>query len=355
MKLTTHLLPVLCALLTLPAAAFAQTSSATTDPVGFVTLNINGTGGNAPSALTFLGLSMTRPVAFEGTVSTVSGTTIVCTGATWADGAFNGTNGPYFVEVTSGPLAGMMTDIVNTVAATQSLVLISPISGLTGGETIKVRPHWTLPAVFGATNSAGLGGSGSVAGADEILVYDPVGQAYQTYYYKTTTYLGGAGWRTSANADASQVPLYIDEGILIVRKQPAPLSVVLTGAVKTGPTLIPISQGLNFVSNVYPAAGPSLGTLGASQLFTGSATTGLAGSGSPAAADLVQFYSFNSAAPSQSTYTTYYYKTTTYLGGAGWRDSANDNATSVALPIGQCLIINRQATGGFLWQIPQPF
>jgi uncharacterized protein (TIGR02597 family) len=330
-------------LLAWPLAGLAQ-SSVTTDPVGFVTLTVRGHGGAAASALSFIGLSMTRPVEFQGVIDQVSSSTIVCNNATWADNAFNAGSGPCFLEITSGPWAGLMVDIVNTVAATKSLELISPIP-VVGGETFKVRKHWTLAAIFGATNSAGLGGGGSAAEADEILIYDAVNKRYDVYFYKNAG-LGGTGWRsTASSASASAVPLYIDEGILVRRKQATDVAVVLSGAVKTGPTIVPITgNGLNIVANVYP--GGAL-TLGASQLYTSSTSTGLAG-GTIATADLVQVYN-------GSSYVSYYYKNSG-LGGTGWRaDTGTADVSATVISSGASVIIYRKLGGSFYWVMPQPF
>ena len=49
----------------------AQTT-ATTDPVGFITLNVAGTGGAVTNQLSFEGLSLTRPVEYQGSAEAVS-------------------------------------------------------------------------------------------------------------------------------------------------------------------------------------------------------------------------------------------------------------------------------------------
>lgn len=349
MRLHLKLAGIAVALAISPLVASAQTS-VTTDPVGFFTLTIHGHGGVAPSALSFIGVSMTQPVAYQGSVDSFSGSTITQNSATWADDAFDGANGPYFLEITSGSHAGLMLDIVSTTASTKTLGLSQPVTSyLTGGETFKIRKHWTLASLFGTAGSGGstvLGGGASSADADEILVYDHVSGSYDGYYNKVSGF-GTKGWRSenaTTTGDMSGVVLYIDEGIIIRRKQPADVSVQLVGSVKTGPTMVAINPGLNFVSNVYPAGALSLGT---AQLYTANASTGLAG-GTISSADLVQVYN-------GSSYDSFFYKNAGF-GGTGWRlNTSSVDMSGSTLASGGCVIVNRKTAGSFFWTIPQPF
>src|SRR5881397_2267644 len=66
-----------------------------TPPSGFITLTIRGTGGATSSRLSFLGLSMTRPVEYQGYVEAVSApaagaTLLTDNDANWTDNQFNG-------------------------------------------------------------------------------------------------------------------------------------------------------------------------------------------------------------------------------------------------------------------------
>jgi uncharacterized protein (TIGR02597 family) len=331
----------------LQVTSSSASQPATTDALGAVALTVQG-GGSAPNAtLNFVGLPLTQPVVYQGRVSSVSGTTLTQTSSTWAVDAFNSAAGTYFIELSSGANAGLMLDIVDTDAATHSLELAATVAGYaSGGDTFKVRRHWTLAELFGATNAAGLT-AGSLATADLVQVHVPGSQTYASYYYQNSGE-GGAGWRSDASAstDVAATPLYFDEGLL-VRRQTSALTWLVLGAVKTGPTILFVSPGLNFLPNVYPTGAL---TLGNAQLYTGSATTGVAG-GSLTTADLVQAY-----APATGVYTSHYYKTLG-LGGTGWRanTSLSASAAAVELPIGGSVVVQRKASGVFLWRVPQPF
>jgi uncharacterized protein (TIGR02597 family) len=330
-------------LLTTVVSTLAQVTTATTDPVGFITLGVNGTGGVGQEALSFRGLGLTRAVEYQGSAETVGTNTLVDNEATWTDNQFNGANGAYFLEVTTGPGAGTIYDIAGTSAGTKTITLGQNLAaGITAPVTFKVRKHWTIGSVFGPANESGLGG-GAQGEADEVLIFNPVTGSFQTFYFKVGG-LGGNGWRNaSTGADATNQIIYADDGMLIRRRQSSNVNVVLLGAVKTGVTSIPVLTGVNYVGNVYAASM----TLGSSNLYTGSSTTGLVG-GAQGEADEVLIYN-----EATKNYLTYYYKVGG-LGGNGWR-KANDgsDATNAPIPVGSSIVIRRKAATGFNWVAPQ--
>ena len=82
--------------LSLAQFAAAQTTVAT-DPVGFVTLEVAGTNNASSSALSFIGLSMTQPVALQGALESATGGTVVDDNATWTDNQFNGAGNAHYI------------------------------------------------------------------------------------------------------------------------------------------------------------------------------------------------------------------------------------------------------------------
>ena len=321
----------------------------TTDTSGFLTLHIRGTGGTTSSALSFIGLSLTRPVEFQGNFEAIGVNTLTDDNANWIDNQFNGANGKYYLEITSGDYAGVMTDIVDTTGATKTLTIADNYQGLlTGGETYKIRKHWTLASILGAANQAGLGG-GTIVTADEILIYVPTSATYTIYYYKTTAAFGGVGWRSfaSPSVDESNAKIDLAKGIIVKRKQSNDLDVKLFGAVKMGDTAINVKTGLNVLGNVYSTDTLTLGNCG---LYTGDANNGLAG-GTLVSADQVLIYD-------GSAYQIYYYKTTTTFGGTGWRSltSPSLDASSTVIPSGSSILVKRiDGRPEFFWYAAQPF
>ena len=329
-------------LLTSITSILAQTT-ATTDPVGFITLGVNGTGGVGQEALSFRGLGLTRAVEYQGSAETVGTNTLVDNEATWTENQFNGANGSFFVEIITGSGAGAIYDISGTTAASKTITLAQNLAaGTAAPVTFKVRKHWTIGSVFGPANESGLGG-GAQGEADEVLIFNPATGAFQTFYYKVGG-IGGNGWRNSGTgAVATDHVIYPDDGLLIRRRQSSSVNVVLLGAVKTGPSSIPVLTGVNYLGNVYASSM----TLGSSNLYTGNSATGVAG-GAQGEADEVLIY--NEVA---KNYTTYYYKVGG-LGGNGWRN-ANDgsDATNASIPLGVSIVIRRKGATGFNWVAPQ--
>jgi uncharacterized protein (TIGR02597 family) len=312
---------------------------------GFMTLKAKGTGGTGPSSVSFIAIGLSRPAAYQSTISAVGPSTLTDLTAVWSDNQFNGRNGRHYVEITSGPKAGYTTEILGTDAAGQTLQLTDDLSGaIPSGETFTVRKYWTIATLFGAHDESGVGG-GSILTADEILIYQPASRSFRTYFYKTIG-LGGTGWRSTASAstDEAEAKLDLTQGIIIRRKQPGDLSWKIFGVARSCNTIIEVQGGLNLLANVYPAG--TL-TLGNSQLYTGDPSTGLA-DGSILTADKVLIYD-------GSAYETFYYKTAG-LGGTGWRStaSASTDASGTIIPNGSSVLVQRTGgRSGFFW-ILQP-
>jgi len=327
-------------LLASAAGVLAQTT-ATTDPVGFITLNASGNGGSGNPAFSFRGLGMTRAVEYQGSAETVGTNTLVDNDATWTDNQFNGANGAYFVEITSGPGAGTTYDIQTTTASTKTITLVQNLAaGITAPVSFKVRKHWTLASVFGASNEGGLTG-GDATTADQILVQN--GTSYDAYYYQTSG-AGGTGWRKvgDSSTDQSATVFLPEEGLILKRNQSATANIVLMGAVKTGQTSVPILTGDNLLGNVY---GANM-TLADSGLFTGNPSTGVA-TGGIGSADQVLIWN-------GTGYDIYYYQSSG-IGGTGWRKGGDPgtDAGSTVIPVGSSVFLKRRTATGFNWVVPQ--
>jgi uncharacterized protein (TIGR02597 family) len=338
-------LALACSLALIASPAFAQTT-ATTDPVGFTTINVAGTS-TSPSGITFASLGLTRTVAYQGSAETAGLNSITDNEATWTDSQFNGAAGSYYIEITSGSGAGQMYDITATTAATKTLTLSQNLAaGISAPISFKVRQHWTFASVFGATNEGGLAG-GTITQADQIFLYS--GSGYETYYYSTGG-IPGIGWRkvgtNPANTSQANTPIYPEDGIIIKRKASATANIVIMGGVKTGQSSFAVVSGSNIVSNIYASAQ----TLASSSLYTNSTTTGIA-AGTITTADQVFIWNTNTQG-----YDTYYYSTGG-IPGQGWRkvgsNPASTDQSSVLIPVNSAIIINRKNQTPFNWVSPQ--
>jgi uncharacterized protein (TIGR02597 family) len=315
-----------------------------TDPVGFITLGLAGAVSGDPS-YSFAGLSMSRAVEYQGSAETVGVNTVTDNEATWANDAFNGAAGAYYLEITSGSKAGTTYDITATNAGTKTITLAQNLAaGVANGVTFKVRKHWTIASVFGATNSAGLQGGDSNT-ADQVFIYNPDFAAFTSYYYQGAGVFGGVGWRTTDDAftDVSANVVYPDDGLIVYRQSAGNLNVVLMGSVKLGQTSIPIQPGFNLVSNVFAA--PM--TVASTGLYTGNASTGLA-DGDSNTAD--QVFVWNGV-----SYTSCYYQGAGVFGGTGWRttDDSFADASTTSIGVGTAFFVSRTNPGAFNWVAPQ--
>lgn len=326
-----------------------QNANGVSDPVGFVKLRIASPLSSQSPAFSYIGTVMLNAVGYRGTVTALLPNAITDSTAIWTDNQFNGTNGEFYIEITSGQRAGLMADIVSTNAVTKTLITDDNlVSLLTGGEQYRIRKHRTLAEMFGANNEAGLVGGATVSSADEVKLLNPLTQSYLTFYFKTGGF-GGAGWRstTDAMADASGTKLYPDQGLIIKRKSGNGSTIVAKGAVKTGPTIVPIGSQSNLVANMYPAGQLTLGGAGLRQ---GDDLSGVAGGATVSMADEVRILT-------GAAFKTYFYKTGGF-GGTGWRATSDalTDASATAIPVGAAIfVIRKNDRPAFSWAVPQPF
>lgn len=329
------------------SGARAQTT-ATTDPVGFMTMAIAGGGTQAAPVYTFTTLGLMNPIGFQSTTTSVgTSTSLVDPNATWTDNQFNsvtvGAPPTHFVEIVSGPGAGTTYDITATSAATKTLTLSDPLlSTIVSGASYRIRPHWTIAGVFGTTNQNGLTGGTNSGAADSIQLFRS--GAFVTYYYSTGG-LGGIGWKQfGASGDASTTVIYPDDGLVIARKQTASVNLVISGAVKTGQSSLSVVTGYSLLGNVY-AAGM---TLGSSGLFTDTTgDTGVKPGNGSTTGDQILIWN-----PANTTYRTFYYGAGG-LSGTGWREfGVSGDASGTAIVVGSALFMKR-AGAPFNWVAPQ--
>ena len=328
-------LTLAAAFLTVASCAFAQT--ATTDPVGFITASVTG-GTLVSPKLTLVSPTLTRPVVWQGTISTISPTGITVSGAPWTAGQFNGANGEFYVEVYSATTPGALSDITNTTSNG-----ISTVSNLTSfgvaGDFIRIRKHVTIADFLGVSNSTGLYSTDDPSTADEVLIYD--GAASVSYFYYIGDASQPAGWYNSGtNAPAANQIIGPHEGVIIKRKVAGTINIVSVGSVKTGNTLFPVVPGLNVLGTVS-AKGLTLDS-------SGLANTALTPSDDPSTADEVTIYT-------ATTQTNYFYYTGDVSQPAGWYDSGtNAPAGAVAIVPGSAFVLNRKGGAAFNWPLPAP-
>jgi len=306
----------------------AQT--ATTTPVGYVSVTVNGTGGVASEAFTYMGVPLHAAAATQANATSAGANTITSAGAGWDVDAYAGN----YVQILSGANTGVSATIASNTADT--LTTVEDLDSLlSGDEAYAVYPYTTLADVFGAANEVGLDGGSASGNADNILVQN--GSAFDTYYFKDSG-LGGTGWRssTSPSVDASGTAIPYGVGVIVVRRQAADLELVVAGTVFSSDAITPVEVGFNWKTASIPVEITLAGLFGASN------EAGLDGGSASGNADNILVFQ------SSGDFNTYYYKESG-LGGTGWRSSTSpsvDEANASIAP-GEMFIINRSGGAGF--------
>lgn len=322
------------------AIVSSSAQTVTTDPVGFIKLTVAGTNGAGGTKTSLAGLGLQQPVLYQGVAESVGANSITDTEGTWTANLYNGTGNACYVEILSGTNAGVILDIATTsVSPTKTITTVQNLpAGTPASVSFRIRKHWTLSSLFGATNQGGLF-PGSNSTADQVQLLDPATGGFETYFYSSGG-KPGIGWRKigGGSSDQKDQVIYPDEGIVFQRQQVNPVSLVVMGSVKTGKTSTPIAAGINVVGNMYAA---SL-TLNDSGL----ASSGIS-QGSSATADLVMLFN-------GSGYDSYYYSSGGKP-GVGWRmvGGGSTDASGVLIPVGAAVVIQRNGSTGFNWVIPQ--
>lgn len=321
-------LPLACLLAAAPA--FVHAATATTDPVGGMTMTINGNGGSG-AKLTLLSAPLRQAAVYQGKITGISSTTITVDDSPWSADEFNGSGVTHYVEIFSGSGDGIMTDITDT---TSSVITIADdiTSAVSVGDSFRIRPHTTVADLFGSANEAGLTAGASTGDSDTIVVYNNSAKSSKTVFYHDGS-LGPAGWYDNSYNPAEDTIIYPEQGIYVKRIASGDATRVVTGGVKTGTSVIPIFDNLNIVSNPIPTDM----TLDASGLYTGSDNSGIKAGQSTGDSDIITIFAADGSSK------RYFYHDGT-LGPAGWYDTSYNPSGSVNIPAGASILITRDAS-----------
>ena len=339
------LVAIVATVIALPSTQAQET--ATTDPVGFVTVGITaGTGTAKRNTLFSVPLLETESIAGQvaGTITGITASTISNASAGWTAGALSQPATPYLIQITSGAAEGrlfLISSSANTggavagTANTATTVTVSSIDSaqldlttlgiVVGTDTYKIYACDTLSSFFGSPASTGVQGGTAPANADTILAV--VNGSSSTYYYNTTS--GRWVRAVLGNPDSSNVPLLPYYGIQYARIGNTPLSFVVTGGVPTEPRKVAVkNSGSTIVSQFWPA-NSTLATSGLSTVVTPGATA--------AVADTVVLTEGGSAA-------------TFFFNGTDWKKVVlgTPTANTNPIPVGSSIqIIRKGAASGF--------
>jgi hypothetical protein len=337
----------LLAALAIAVPTVSAQETATTDPVGFVTVGVAaGTGSAKRNTLFSLPLLETESITGQvaGTITGVTANSISNSNAGWTSGALSNPTTPYLIMITSGPAQGRMFLIASSAATggaiagtanTATTVTVSSVDtaqvdlttlGIrTGTDTYRIFPCDTLSSFFGTPASTGVQGGTSAATADTIVTV--VNGSATTYYYNTGVTPNRWSRVGLGSPDSSNVPLLPYYGIQYSRLPSSALSFVITGAVPTINRQVGVkNSGPTLLAQYWPADS-TLGTVGLQNL------AGWQSGASAAAADTVVLTSNGSA-------NTYYYD------GSNWRrvGLGGQISNDVVIPVGATVSINKRGS-----------
>jgi uncharacterized protein (TIGR02597 family) len=316
-------------------SANAQTT-ATTDPVGFVSYTVNANSDQK------LGVPMQQASVFQGTATTVSGTSVTASG-------INTLSGANFLVVTSGTANGKWEQIASSGAG--SVTLSASISGFANGDSFAIKPFWTLGALF--PNGGAVPASPDVFDPRAlVLLNNPSATgvnipAASFYLYHSGSVDYPAGWYDANDPDAglqNNVVISPEVSLSIRNSTSSPVSVSFVGSVPTGKFALDIVRSEsgnqdNLVYNKFPADT----TLGNSDLASSGAVDSSADVFDPG--DLVLFYGLNNSGANPAASAFYLYHAGSVDYAAGWYNANDPDSglqNSVVIPAGSPLVIRKK-------------
>lgn len=333
-------------------SANAQTT-ATTDPVGFVTTSI-AAGTLSSVRNTFFSIplqeveSITGQVA--GQVTGVTSNSLINTNAGWAPGALSQPSTPYIVQLTSGAGAGRIFLIAanNTtsgasgsalLANTASNVFLSPLDsaagvnltsiGVAAGDNYKIYACDTLSSFFGTPASSGVRGGSATTNSDVVTTI--INGSAGTYWYNTTA----TRWARQGpgSADSANVALVPNYGIVYGRRTNSPLVFTVTGQVPVSArTALVKNSGQTMLSSYWPAV-TTLSNIGLQSLpiWTGSTVFSNA--------------DFVTLTPPTGSAVNYWWDATANSGSGGWRRQGPGNTlTNPPIEIGTAVQVTQRGS-----------
>lgn len=292
-----------------------------TNPVGYSTQTIyNG-------VFNLVGITLQGTTVAAGATVSVNGAVV-----TVVDGIADGLgSGPYIFEVTSGTLNGAIELISASDSTLNTLTLANALTSLAATDTYVIRNAATLGSVFGTGANVLIKKGTSLTGD---LVYVPVGGgAFNVYYHTADSFVAGAWTKDGGGGLGANTPLVYTDAVYVLNRSGANYNLVITGEVKTTPTIIGLPDAFNYISAVYPV-GTTLagsGIANSSGFLKGTSTTG----------DLIYMSDVNNP----GTYRIFYHTADSFVAGTWREDGVSGDAGSVTMTSG--IVIQRRAGSAY--------
>jgi len=253
----------------------AEEATATTEPVGFVTVNISpGSGVGVGKRTTLFSIPLQETESIEGQaagfITGITSNTISNQNAGWSPGALSTPSSPFLIQITSGNAAGRMFLIASSAAtggalagtpSTDTTVTVSTVDttqvdlttlGISvGNDTYKIFAADTLSSFFGTPETTGVLGGANPNSADSIVIV--LNGTASTYWYNTSTAPHRWSRQGPGAPDSANVVLIPNLGIQYSRLPDTALSFVVTGQVPTIQRQVSVkNSGTTLLSQFWP-------------------------------------------------------------------------------------------------------
>jgi uncharacterized protein (TIGR02597 family) len=241
------------------ATGLALGDTATTTPVGYISLGNTAAGVNNVPANSDVVVSvpMLKSAVFAGKVASTGASTLTVSG-TPAFTVNSFTSVPHVLVVESGAKSGLIVPITSNTADTLTVALgFYSLSGILATDSVSIRPAWTVSSFMaGATSLTGV----------QLLAYSNTQQSVNNsadglYFYV------GTGWENADGDSANNTILYPGEGF-IVRTSGTPIAdFVVSGEVPKAKSYIAVGQSTTGArDSVISYVSPTTEALGSSGL-----------------------------------------------------------------------------------------
>ena len=344
------------ALIAVPA--FAQTT-ATTDPVGFITYSLPG---NADS---YLYIPFKRNPDYAGATSGAVASNVIAASGTpnWGVNAFApgaSLQPRFYVLIRSGAKSGMFYAVSSNDSSTLTVDLGGDTisSDVVAGTAYQICAFDTLGSIF--PSGQGVNGSaGHLIGARQSEVLIPESSLAGTnfapassYYYYNGATLPGAGWRLAGQTGTivNDVVLYPDSYIIVRHNVATGTSLTTMGTVQMGQVQLPLTTLADNTNQDIPIGIPVAGnqTLFQSNLFQSGAFQGGASHLIGSRKDELLVWDNSFVGKNKAPDASYYYYTGTAGNGPGWRlagDTINVRDAEIVITPGKAFTIRKKSTG----------
>jgi len=220
------------------AVMAGNAETATTDVVGYQTIA-------AAKGYTTLGFPLVNSPVVSGTVSSKTGSSIVLSSV--VPSTVNAAK-PYYLEVTSGTLAGERVDVsVTPGSATVGIVTSSgntdTLSTLAAGASVLVRQHITLGQLDASCSPALVGDDNN---GDRVLFF--IGGAFVAYVKASD----GLWYEDGGFDDMTDMPIRPGVGLLLHRRANTQTTVTQLGTVRSNKFARPYTAGYQVYAPAYP-------------------------------------------------------------------------------------------------------